>query len=683
MRSPGLVVAAVMTTMLMAAACSTSGKLLRATSSGSSGPSGSSGTTPTGQSGAGYDAQHVTVHLKRTAKGPGTISFGLPVAPGRVGDPGTLKVSAGGKELPATVRTLLSAHDASGAAPGVRSVQIQLPASVMSGPDLDVEIRFFGGHPKTGDIVPFAQTSFESADTATTADRTIRKVNGKATLVTSNQKTVTLFTGREPAVLVDYPAGYLAATGILGNQVLADDPSAAALAGLGFIRDNVTPFGLAAVYQLKYPLNPAPDSVIVPDPAVNYEGWLYDRCATFLTFYLHLHDQRFLREAYRACSYYESKIGLSGDTRGIFTGKADSDPKYSHVRGLYAYYAITGDEAAKAAAVAISDLWLHEQDFVAPYAAGHIRSPDAQWTERLLGVSTEDLLFGFLLTDDRQYLDLFGKLLDTAYLHITGDAAALAKINPGTPAFPPQNCFIHTAAQHGEGNGDEPWCSGWMVELLLPSLLEYQSMTGDKRVDEIFVRLTRFLRDIGTSYFHGNPLDDTFLHPSFAYDPKEDLESRRTLVPLYGSGLRVDGSRDDSGEYDDGQHCLDGSALVAAGLRGLRRQGTFDKNPIGPFKSEGESFLALENELLFCAKSIFIDQTRTNRDPANWTSDALAPGLSDAAKFISDNKIGYPDHSNTPERRLSWWFNSGLLDWGLLADAKVRIPTLRPGQVQP
>jgi hypothetical protein len=40
-----------------------------------------------------------------------------------------------------------------------------------------------------------------------------------------------------------------------------------------------------------------------------------------------------------------------------------------------------------------------------------------------------------------------------------------------------------------------------MSELLVDALLQYQEQTGDARVDEIFVRLGRFLRDVGTSYF--------------------------------------------------------------------------------------------------------------------------------------------------------------------------------------
>ncbi|MBL7494944.1 hypothetical protein I6A84_19400 [Frankia sp. CNm7] len=639
---------------------------------------------PASARGTGFDSQHVTLRLTRVADSPGTISFGLPLPPGAVTDPATISVTANGAPAPATVSTLLSGHDAAGAVNGIRSVLIQLPGAVMTGDELDVDVAFTGGQSGPPALaVPFERTSVISAEQVRTAERTIEEIDGRATLVTTDENVVTLFTGREPAVQALYPPGYLAATGILGPQVTTSDPVAGALGGLEFVSEQITPFGMSASYREDYPLNPADDSVVIPDPAENYEAWLYDRCATFLSFYVHTDDPFFLRESYRDCSYYAGQIGLSGESRGIFAGKAEPDVKYSHLRGLYAYYALTGDETAREAGEAIADLWLNDTDFVGPYADGHIESPDALWTERLLGVSLEGLVFGFLLTDDRRYLTTFQDVLDTAYLHITGDAAALSSINPGTPGFPPQNCFIHTASQHAEGDSDEPWCSGWMSELLLPGLLEYQAMTGDARVDDIFVRLTRFMRDVGTSYFVDEVLDDTFLAPREAFDPAADPDERRLLVPLYGAGLDTDGDRQQFGEYDDTQHCLDGSALAAAGLRGLRRLGIFDANPVGPFPSEGASFLALEHELLYCARWVFGDQTRPNRDPATWTSEELAEGLSDPEAFILDNKIGYPVHNNSPERRLSWWFNSALLDYGLLVDAKVEIAELRPGQVQP
>jgi len=37
----------------------------------------------------------------------------------------------------------------------------------------------------------------------------------------------------------------------------------------------------------------------------------------------------------------------------------------------------------------------------------------------------------------------------------------------------------------------------------------------------------------------------------------------------------------------------------------------------------------------------------------------------------------------SPQRKLSWWFNTSMLQFGLLKDAGIKVPVLRPGVVQP
>src|SRR5262249_43456812 len=151
----------------------------------------------------------------------------------------------------------------------------------------------------------------------------------------------------------------------------------------------------------------------------------------------------------------------------------------------------------------------------------------------------------------------------------------------------PQNCFIHSAAQHAEGDASQPWCSIWMSELSLDVLLQYREQSEDARIDEIFIRLSRFLRDVGSAYFTRDLLDDRFLAPSVCDDATAG-ENERRLVPLYGSGLLANGKRKSFGEYDDMEHCTDATGLTAVALGALTRQGGYDKNPIGPFASEGE-----------------------------------------------------------------------------------------------
>jgi hypothetical protein len=522
----------------------------------------------------------------------------------------------------------------------------------------------------------------ESDETADTATYSIASRNGGAALVTSDEQTTTLFASRAPAALATFPDGYLAATGILGDQVAAKDVGAD-LAGLKFISDAVVPFGLSAMDQENYPINK--DLLVDPtDPENGYEGWLYDRCATFLSFYIHSGDVRFLEEGDRVCAYYADHIALTGDNAGIFTGKPDPDPKYSHLRGLYAYYALTGDEAALAAGKAIANRFLNNDEFTADYRAGHTIGSDQLWTERLLAVSIEALYYGHRFTGKGAYLKAAEELVATAYRHITGDASALAAINPGSTPFPPQNCFIHNAEQAAEGDADQPWCSGWMPALLVAPLLAYQAQTGDSRVDEIFIRLTRYLRDEGTAYFddsNGNA-DDTFLHPAKP-STSPDSENPRMLVPLYGAAIDSNGKRFNGGDYDDYEHCLDASAIAAAGIAALKRSGGYDEHPIGPFASEGASFLALQEELAACARWTLADQARPHRDPSTWTADDLAQGLADPKTFIHDNNIGNVSHNVSPARKISWWFNESLEEFGILRTAGVAVPTLKTGTIEP
>jgi hypothetical protein len=628
----------------------------------------------------GFSDAGVTVGLEATFPPPDVVSFGLPLPAGVLSDAGTLRVTAGGQPVPATVAVLLDDLDAAGVRVGVRAVLVQFPSSILPEGCGSVELTWQGGGVTvTSEPASFAETSAASDEVVDQATYTIEERNGEAALVTSNRQSRVLFTAREPAVLATFPAGYLAATGIFGHQVAASQIGPD-LAGLQFISDAVTPFGLSAMYQESYPINA--DKVIDPtDPDDGYEGWLYDRCTTFLSFYVHTGDTRFLREGYRLCSYYADHIELSGENRGIFTGKPDPDPKYSHLRGLYAYYALTGDEAAREAGTAIAERFLADQDFVAPYRNGQM---DNFWTERILAVSLESLYYGHRLTGDGAYLTAVAELVGTAHRHITGDAATLTQLNPAAPAFPPQNCLIHTAGQAGEGDDDEPWCSGWMPVLMIDTLLTYQDQTDDTRVDEIFVRMTRYLRDIGAAYFDPATAnaDDTFLYPA-APSTAPDDENQRALVPLYGAALGVDGQRVQSGEYDDFQHCLDVTAITAAGIRALKRGGGFDQNPIGPFASEGDSFLALHEEFAFCAAWTFADQARPHRNPDTWTAEELAEGLADPATFIDENNIANISHAVSPARKISWWFNSALEQFALLLEAGVAVPELHPGVIQP
>src|SRR5262249_52159336 len=153
--------------------------------------------------------------------GGDTVSFGLPLAPGAVHDPGNVQVSIGGKAIAANVKALLWDMDASGAPTTSRSLLIQFAASALPQGTGDVDIHWAGGAGTTqsGTKAAYQTVSAPSAEVVATADRTITTSGGKNQLVETSQGSVELFKGREPNYLATYPTGYLARAGILGPQV--------------------------------------------------------------------------------------------------------------------------------------------------------------------------------------------------------------------------------------------------------------------------------------------------------------------------------------------------------------------------------------------------------------------------------------------------------------------------------
>ncbi len=637
-------------------------------------------TPPAAQASYG---QGVTVRLHKRADAT-VISFGLPVPPGITVDPQRVRVRIGGNVVTSRVDAILYAPGKDALSKNPRALLVQLPASAIPGAVGDAVVTWLDDANVTAlpRRTPYAETRRTSPFTVAVAERAIELSQGRYQLVEKQPHEKELFSGWEPSVLATYPPGYLAATGVLGENVghteVERNPS---WAGIRYLSDNFGPFTSGAMYDEGYAVKP--EAAI--DPIANFEGWLYDRCATFLLAYAHVDDSAKLRHGYQSCSYYLSLIRRTGPDAGTFGGKPEADLKYSHLRGVYAYFALTGDEDALVAGKLIAEAWLNDDVFLKPYRQGHARGADKLFTERLLAVSIETMVYAYLLLGDARYLTAARELFETAYRHITTqDRAQLQGIIKVD--FPPQDCFVHSALQHGEGNADEPWCSGWMAEMLVDPLLRYTEITGDTRTDEIFIRLGRSLRDRGTNYFHGNPLSDSFLAPKECYAAGD--EEPRMLVPLYGFGMRADGSRAPHPEYEDAEHCPDATALTAAAIRGLKRTARFDGPGVGPFKTEGASMVALHEELTVCADRVLKNWVRKGRDPRRATSEQLAEAYSFGMKdkqneWLESQHIGYPWHVTTPQRKLSWWFNGSLEQYRMLADAGVSFPSVRAGWIQP
>jgi hypothetical protein len=627
-------------------------------------------------------AGDVTVHLEKQALDPTVISFAVPVPRATLSDAAQVRVMAGASALDAQVKPLLYAHDRAGRPTDVLSVLIQFPATQMPGKALDVQIAWRGGSARSSaPIARYASVSHDAEVTADTATLEVAKSGESYRLVRGPVVRHALFTGREPNVLATFPDGYLARTEIFGHQAAASELKGD-VAGLQFLSRSFVEGLPAALYLQPFPLNPDPASFV--DPRERYDVWLYDRCTTVLLGYVHSGDVRFLQNGYRFCSFYESKIGLTGDQRGYFTLKPQLDSKYSHSRGLYAYYALTGDEAAYEAIQATADRTLADEGVVGPYRKKKLRGKDKLWTERELAVAMENLVYGHRTTGDVRYLEAFRELLDTTFEHITADRAALGQLT-GWDTLVPQNCLVHGEEQHEGFGGGEPFCSPWMSALLIDPLLRHQAETDDPRIDEIFVRLGRYVRDVGSMYMTGDPSNDSFLNPRecFARAQPGSPPPRR-LVPTYGGGRRADGTIARTGEeYTDMDHCPDVSALSAAALRSLKRRPELDQGRIGLFSNELASLIQLHHELAYCAEQVLAADVRPARDPARWTDGARLKEGFQNGDFATRNKIGFPVHSAALERHFSWWFNSSLMQFSMLREVGLAFPALEPGMFKP
>lgn len=245
--------------------------------------------------------------------------------------------------------------------------------------------------------------------------------------------------------------------------------------------------------------------------------------------------------------------------------------------------------------------------------------------------------------------------------------------------------MVNPAWEEGE-DPLSPWCSPWQMATLLDPLLQYRDLTGDARVDEIFLTVGRWLRDQATAYGYGEwPYCDSFTEPMACYEaPAEEGEDFRILTPLYSAAVDAEGQAVRSWNWGDHAHCPDVSALAAAALAVVARDPSWDAGPVGPFASERASLEALHQELLACAVWNMDDYYhRPKRNPAYWTSDLLAEGLADPTSFINSKKIGYPDRALDPLRLPSWWFNAGLTQVAELAAAGVQVVGITPGALQP
>lgn len=662
---------------------------------GGEGGQGTGGSGAAASASTAANAERVDFLLARRGDGPGPLVVGVPLPRGTgPRELGQVRVQAlqGGtpRALPeARVAVLLPPL---GKDTPIRALRVELPAAALRAGEA-VRVTWqagAAGAPHAASTTPFAQASLDAPLVVKVVDREVRAAGQGFALVETARPDRVVHPGRLPLAIAELGDGALAGSGLFGTlpttRSVAGEPR---VRGLAFFMDAAIAAATSATFQLDYLPSAAvgkpgdPSSTAVPDLVQDYEAWLYDRCAALLLVAAASDQDAILVEGYRACSFYAAHI----DGNGFFDLKVDErgrpyDEKYSHARGLYLYYALTGDEAALGALERIAAMWAADETFARPYRKGTARGPDKLWTERKLAAAIEAATYAYLASGDAAHLAIARELVDTTYAHITAkDAKAIEKIvfHP----FPPQDCLVHSAEQHEGEDPREPWCSPWMSALLVDPLLRYQEASGDARVGEIFVRLARYVRDTGAMSFTKDPVGDSFLEPKVCYRAA-DGESARRVEPVYGAGRRADGSRALSSEWDDFQHCPDVSALVAAALVALGEGagGGWNAPAPKPFANQGDSLVALYAELAHCAQLTFAEDLRPRRSPKAWASKDLADGAGKPG-WVVQQKIGWPVMNVSPMRKLGWWFNSSLEGVALAARVGQGFATLAPGRIQP
>ena len=266
-------------------------------------------------------ATGVTIQLNRIFEGGDIASFGVPLPRGVVSDAAQVTVAIGGSAVDASVAPILADYDAEGEPLGVRAVRVQFDAALAPGGCTEVAVSWAGGGTRADpdDQAPFEETSAPSDDVADTVERTIEEVDGEAAIVESDPQAEVVFEARGAIRDGDLPRRLPRVHRALRREFIPASQLGDELAGLGFLPDYALAFGLSTAYDEPYRCQ----FIVRPDDpdGDGFEGWLYDRCATYLAIHAHTGDTRFAPGGLPVCAFYADR---SAQRRG---------PRHHHDQG--------------------------------------------------------------------------------------------------------------------------------------------------------------------------------------------------------------------------------------------------------------------------------------------------------------------------------------------------------------
>lgn len=606
------------------------------------------------------------------------VSFGMPIPRGDLEDVSGLRLDVDGVNVPFQAAEVFAWYSADGEREGVRVALVQVDAAWMSSDAATLEISWgegLSGEAPGADVVDPQndEISDDVEETVEETTRTIAEVDGEIALVEAEIWTTTLYSARQPRVLVALDPEAWTRSEALSRTPRPAEWEALGMGGLSPLGDALSPYMRSAAMLQDYRLNPAG----TPDPADPLQ-WEFGRCTTMIQAAVLTDDPSLLEESHRICAWYIESAEAWAAALSLWTLNDPVSGLLFHSRDLFEYATISGDWSAVETHRKVAQVWL-EAPMIVAYRGGLVDGED--WMEQIVGNALEGLWYGWLATGDPELFTATEELVAALHTHTTGSDEELAAMGVG---FPSQGCLVHSSAQAGESEDEDvPWCSPWQTATMVGPLLAWRDLTGDPKVDEILVALGRFLRDTGTAYVREeHAYCDAMMEPATCFDAAEGAP-QRLLAPLYGAGIDPDGERVTHWNYGDFTHCPDVSALAAASYAAMIRRPDLDQGAVGPFESETESLRVLHQELAVCAAWSMDHYHRERRNPDYWTSALLEPGLEDPATFIATYKIGYPDYVNEPLRQASWWFNAGLEQVAELLGVGASVDTLEAGTLNP
>jgi hypothetical protein len=373
-----------------------------------------------------------------------TVSFGVPLRPGLLSDARRVTVvDERGVELDAATRALepwrIGGRDGT-----VRSLLVQIHADFAARASRRVRV-VFGRAPRR---TPPRRPSFVPVE------RTLIDRDGL----------------RGPRVIAVLPARWLCESLLVGPQ----EPASEA--------------GDYAAYERFVERNFA-GSLAFLDSQV-YHEWLFDRTNAYQKMYVRTGDPKFLEAAYHAAHFVRLHTQPTGPDAGTFTLKV-GDLKYVYPRAMHVHYLLTGDERMRAAGEVMARYCLENQDPV--YDPARIAAvplgvdPEKGrrfWTLRHQGYGLLGVLHGWEMTGDRAYL---------AKARACVDAYSRHQLRP-PDGRPPDGSLRQDWELYDPNEATyEGATSAWMMALLIDPLVQYWTLTDDRRVPEMILRWCDFL----------------------------------------------------------------------------------------------------------------------------------------------------------------------------------------------